>query len=217
VAAVAPTIANLPTELTVKQRTTTDVPGSGGGVRLTIDDITGGQVMTSLADKEGAVIFAPTSLEPGESAAFTLGDQTYTLTLDALENELVGDDSATFVIADAPADEEAADAEAAKELATAAELENERIRQLIDHVAHLEGAVFIRNGEEHTPAEAAEHLRQKWEAGADEITTAEEFITKAASESSLTGEPYRLRTADGVERKAGEYLKERLREMAAKE
>ena len=38
------------------------------------------------------------------------------------------------------------------------------IDALIDRVAHAEGVIFIRNGSEHTAAEAAAHLQRKREA-----------------------------------------------------
>jgi hypothetical protein len=213
----APKFAGLPIEMTVKQRTTTSVPGSGGAVSLSVDDITSGQVMASLAGKDGSVLLAPTSLVEGQSAQFKLGDKSYFLLLEALDNELVGDDSATFVFSDSLPAEEPLPHEPVGEddRATDKNLEHEKVKRLIEHVGALEGAVFIRNGQEHTPAEAAEHLRRKWEAAAGEAATAEEFVDKAASKSSLSGEPYRIRTKDGVETEAGPYLKKRLGEMEA--
>ena len=95
----APKLSGLPTEVTVKQRSTTVVPGSEESLRLTIDDITRGQVMTSLADKDGGLILAAASLEAGDTAMFKLGDETYQLTLKELSNALVGEDFATFTIA----------------------------------------------------------------------------------------------------------------------
>ncbi|HJW72171.1 MAG TPA: DUF5329 family protein, partial [Geothrix sp.] len=40
--------------------------------------------------------------------------------------------------------------------------EAQKIEALIQGVASLQGAAFIRNGSEHTPREAADHLRLKW-------------------------------------------------------
>jgi uncharacterized lipoprotein YajG len=66
-AETTPLFSVLPIEMTVKQRSTTVVPGSGGAVFLTIDDITRNQVMASLADKDGGVLLAVTSFKPGDS------------------------------------------------------------------------------------------------------------------------------------------------------
>src|SRR5688572_27109742 len=76
-ASPAPALTGLPIEMTVKQRTTTDVPGSEGAVSLTIDDITRGQVMASLAGKDGAPLLAPTSLIEGKSASFKIESVSY--------------------------------------------------------------------------------------------------------------------------------------------
>ena len=64
---------------------------------------------------------------------------------------------------------------------------------------------------EYDAASAAKFLKGKWQANAAEIRTAEEFIEKAASVSSTTGKPYRIRFKDGKELKSGDYLRERLK------
>jgi hypothetical protein len=192
-------LSGLPAEMSVKQRSTTDVPGSDSALRLTIDDITGGQVLTSLSDKQGGTVLAVTSLKPGEAATFQLGDESFQLTLTELKNALVGEDFATFVVASGSA-EETGD-------------KKEEIERLLALVGSAEGTVFIRNGEEHSAKDAAEHLRRKWQAAGGEIATAEEFIDKIATKSSLSGEPYRVRRSDGTEVPASEYLREKLKEL----
>jgi hypothetical protein len=212
-------LPELPAEMVVQQRTTTPAPGSEGAVQVTIDDITRGQVMVSLALKSGEPLLAPTSLREGQSASFELGGQTYHVRLEDLNNELIGDDSAILVIDDQPSEKStiqtppAEGTEASKVDAAIGDAEAARIRELIDHVRSLEGAVFIRNGQEHTPAEAAEHLQRKWDAGGDQITTADQFIEQLASQSSTSGEPYVIRFADGKETPSGPYLREQLEEM----
>jgi hypothetical protein len=201
--------------MTVKQRTTTVVPGSNEAVSLTVDDVTRGQVMASLAAKDGAVLLAPTSMVEDRTVSFKLGDVAYNLTLTNFDNELVGDDSVSFMINDAPPATEPPQDDADRDTADVPEegAEKEYIGQLIEHVRTLESAVFIRNGEEHAPAEAADHLQRKWDYAADDISTAEEFIEQLASKSSTTGEPYRIRLADGTEQPSGQYLRERLAEL----
>ncbi len=213
--ATAPMLVDLPIEMTVKQRTTTAVPGSDEALRITIDDVTRGQVMVSLAGKDGNVVLGPTSLAEGKSAKFKLGEKSYSVTLSELDNELVGEDSARLVFSDSLPAEESSTGDSAREGANGddAVAERDKIEKLIDHVGSLEGAVFIRNGEEHTPAEAAEHLRRKWESGGGEIATADDFIEKLASKLSVSGEEYKLRLKDGTELSSGEYLRERLAEI----
>ncbi len=213
-------LTGLPVEMTVEQRTTTPAPGSQGVVQVTIDDITRGQAMVSLAAKTGESLLAPTSLEEGDSASFELDGETYYVTVADLSNELIGEDSAVLMLDDqppaAPAEQSPAGKGADASDAgndSAGEDEAARISRLIEHVRSLEGAVFIRNGEEHTPAQAAEHLQRKWDYARDQITTAQQFIEELASKSSTSGEEYIIRFDDGKEVRSGEYLRQQLEEM----
>jgi hypothetical protein len=196
-----PKLSGLPADVTVKQRSTTVVPGSEGLLRVTIDDITRGQVMTSLADKEGRTVHAATSLAPGESMSFELGNEIYQLTLKELNNALVGQDFAIFTISFPGG--------------AGPTFEQYKIARLLSAVEAAEGDVFIRNGTEHSAKEAAEHLRTKWNTAGDEITTAQQFIDEIASKSSLSGESYRVRQADGTEVLASEYLRDKLERIEA--
>jgi hypothetical protein len=185
----------------VKQRTTTPVPGSDDRLLLTLDDITKGQVMTSLAPKNGGIVLAPTSMGKGSTAGFQLEGAAYLLTLKELHNALIGQDYALFEITEQRGrvlDEDA------------------RIERLLEAVAKLEGAVFIRNGAEHGPKEAAEHLRAKWNAKRKDVTSASRFIDLVATGSDVSGAPYRIRLPDGRTVAASEWLREKLGEMAAR-
>lgn len=75
--------------------------------------------------------------------------------------------------------------------------EQQKITHLILFVQQLEGAVFIRNGTEHTPLAAAEHLTMKWEKAGSRVKTANDFIDKIANKSSITGELYTIRFSNG--------------------
>jgi hypothetical protein len=76
--------------------------------------------------------------------------------------------------------------------AASALTEDQKIEKLIQTVGDMKDAVFIRNGTEHTPAQAAQHMRNKWERARDQVKTAEEFIDKLASKSSTSGLPHPL-------------------------
>jgi type IV secretory pathway VirB10-like protein len=88
--------------------------------------------------------------------------------------------------------------------------EAQKIDRLIAHVASLEGAVFIRNGKEYGPAEAAKHLQYKREKAGDRVKTADDFIRLCASHSYLSGEAYLIRFKDGRTRTAEDVLREEL-------
>jgi hypothetical protein len=91
--------------------------------------------------------------------------------------------------------------------------EKEKIEFLISYVESLPGAVFIRNGKSHTPAEAAGHLRTKLRSSRRCMSTAEDFIKLCASQSSITGRNYIIRFSDGRSYEAGSYLRKVLDEL----
>ena len=93
--------------------------------------------------------------------------------------------------------------------------EADRIEDLIAAVGQLKGATFIRNGSEHTAAEAAGHLRLKWKNAGSRVRTAEDFIRVCASASSMTGRAYRIRLADGREMDSADFLNAELRRFDA--
>ena len=89
--------------------------------------------------------------------------------------------------------------------------EPQKIDRLIARVESLEGATFIRNGSEHTPAEAAQHLRDKRGRAGEKLKTADQFIEQIGSRSSLSGEEYMIKYADGRSVKAQMKRADRLR------
>lgn len=63
------------------------------------------------------------------------------------------------------------------------------IRYLLDYVARSQ-CTFVRNGTAHDPADAADHLRLKYQRGSRYVNSAEQFVDRLASKSSLSGNPY---------------------------
>jgi hypothetical protein len=188
----------LPAAVTVSQRSTTAIPGSNGKLILSIDDITHNQVMASLATNAGAPVSPTRSMAPRDEVKFKFGASSYYLRLKELDNALIGEDYATFVIATT----------SLKSLTDQAKIE-----LLIHSVANLKGATFIRNGVEYTAAEAADHLRDKLRAAGGQITTVPQFIDAIATESYASGKPYLIRMPDGTTVYAGKFLFDRLDEI----
>jgi hypothetical protein len=116
-----------------------------------------------------------------------------------LDNSLLGEDSATFIISSGAANNPTD--------------ERNDIERLLAAVEASGDVVFIRNGTEHTAEEAADHLRAKWKAAGDKVADVETFVDKIATKSSMSGEPYRVRKADGSEVPAADYLREKLNEI----
>lgn len=198
----SPALAGLPIEMIVEQRSTTSVPGSKGELELTIDDITDDQVMVSLAGAGGGVggnvIVATHSMVEGDECTFRFSEQLFRLSLKNLENSMVGTDRATFEI----------DQTAGSRLS-----DREKIERLIQSIESLEGATFIRNGDEHSAKDAAKHLRTKLKRAGKRVKTANDFIEGLATQSSMSGKPYQIRFADGRTVACGEFLKKKLGEI----
>jgi hypothetical protein len=86
--------------------------------------------------------------------------------------------------------------------------ENKEIEYLLSFVA-ASGCVFIRNGSEHEAKEAAEHLQMKYNYVRNRIKTADDFIGKIATKSSITRRKYKVRCA-GEEFLTEKWLKDAL-------
>lgn len=91
--------------------------------------------------------------------------------------------------------------------------EEQKIDRLIEFIGALDGAAFIRNGKEHSPQDAVEHLRLKRRKAGTRVRTAEEFIERCATRSSISGDDYQIRFADGRTESAATVLRRRLGEL----
>ena len=87
---------------------------------------------------------------------------------------------------------------------SAADQAEKEIQYLLEFVAGS-GCSFVRNGTEHDPAAAADHLRLKYSRGGRYVDSAEHFIDRLASESSWTGKDYTV-TCDGKTEPSGDWL-----------
>jgi len=90
-------------------------------------------------------------------------------------------------------------------------------------IDHLLGAIgksecaFVRNGTRHSAEKAEEHLRMKYKRGRRYATSAETFIERLASKSSMTRKLYMME-CPGVEAEpAGEWLMRRLEEFRSEQ
>ncbi len=90
-----------------------------------------------------------------------------------------------------------------------------KIQYLIASVEDLRGATFVRNGAGYDCREAAAHLRLKLKAAGTRVKTADDFIRLCGSRSSLTGEAYRIRVADGTIMEAEFFLRSKLKAFSA--
>jgi hypothetical protein len=74
------------------------------------------------------------------------------------------------------------------------------------------GCEFYRNGSWYDSKKAQAHLRYKYEmlAAGNQITTAEDFIEKAATKSSLSGRPYQVRCRGDDAVTSNQWLRDEL-------
>lgn len=85
----------------------------------------------------------------------------------------------------------------------------------INHLLGLieqSGCEFFRNGTWYDAQRAQVHLRAKYDALAanNQIKSAEDFIEKAASKSSMSGQPYQIRCGDGAVMSTNQWFNEAL-------
>ena len=85
------------------------------------------------------------------------------------------------------------------------------VNPLLDSVA-TPGCQFNRNGSWHAGTEARGHLRKKYDYLVKRrlVTTAESFIERAATGSSMSGRDYLVQCGDGRPVASALYLKEQL-------
>ncbi|MBL0715276.1 MAG: DUF5329 domain-containing protein [Desulfosarcina sp.] len=71
-------------------------------------------------------------------------------------------------------------------------------REIQHLIAYIAGSDcrFIRNGKAYGGDEARKHIQKKYEYARRRIKTTEDFIRYAATQSSMSGEPYRIRCGD---------------------
>jgi len=189
-------------EVTVTQRSSKEVPGSDGYLRIRIADISAGQALVEVRGCDGIAFVEETSLRAGEEVRFRLGEEEYALRMEKLKNFLIGDDFAAFSISNATP------------LEVDPQREREKIRRLIE-ILGSSGSRLICGDREYAAPEAAQVLARKYDAVRDEVRTLDEFILKVASRSWISGREYRIRTPDGRERTARVWLREEARKLDA--
>jgi hypothetical protein len=93
--------------------------------------------------------------------------------------------------------------------------ETQKIDALIHGVETLTGVQFIRNGSSYDGKAAAEHLRYKRDHAGSHCATANDFISNCASVSSMSGQPYQIRGADGKTVTSETYFRTELKRLEA--
>jgi len=184
-----------PLKLTVVQRCSKPIPGFHGAVNVKVGDITGGQVLLAIiCDEPLRPLVDTVSVQAGDMVSFAVQDIRCYVSVIELRNFLIGDDFAVLEISKTPPNETV------------------EIEELLAAI-QASGLVFIRNGEESDASAAAGHFRNKWRNATPPLVTAQAFINRIASCSSVTGEPYYVKLADGSQVKAATWLHRQLQDI----
>ncbi len=92
--------------------------------------------------------------------------------------------------------------------------EEERVAGLLTALEKRTDMAFIRNGVTSSVSDAVAHLKLKLGNTRDYLGTAEEFIDKAASSSSLSGKPYMVQQPGKPSEPANKFLHELLKQIS---
>ena len=96
-------------------------------------------------------------------------------------------------------------------------MENSAEKEILHLFDYLEksNCEFNRNGTWYSPQEAVQHLQRKyqWLVKRGLIDTAEQFIDRAASQSSMSGESYLVRCTDSQPVKSSEWFTDELKKF----
>lgn len=90
-------------------------------------------------------------------------------------------------------------------------------REIAQLIGSLDGSQcqFQRNGSWYGPADARAHLQRKYDylLKKDMVDSAEQFIERAASQSSMSGKAYRIRCPDQPEQTSATWFGARLQAL----
>lgn len=167
--------------LSVRQRGYETVPGSFDYLQVHTDDITGGQMALTLTAGGDKKLINRVSVNQADVLGFSLGDKDYHLAVDALVNQLFGDDHcelAIFVMKPA---------------------ERARIERALRALSRAEVEVLVGD-KEMIAKQGANHFRNRFENGDTSVETFEQFLESCVGKA-------RVRSAAGKTSPAADWLR----------
>jgi hypothetical protein len=96
-------------------------------------------------------------------------------------------------------------------------IEDQKIAFLINSITEMHDATFIRNGSEYDAQHAGDHMRLKLRVAGNQVRTVEDFIVCCGTGSSISGQPYEIKFADGRVVPSADFLHAKLLEFQAPE
>ena len=92
--------------------------------------------------------------------------------------------------------------------------ESDKIDALIRAVETRTDLEFLRNDTAYSAREAGRHLRTKLAFAGLRVKTAEDFIDRIATGSSMSGKPYFVRFLNGKQVTSAEFLRQELKRIS---
>lgn len=86
---------------------------------------------------------------------------------------------------------------------------DEEVQHLLQYIGTA-GCTFTRNGTDHTPEEAQQHISRKYNYVKNKAGSTEQIIKYAATESSITGKPYTIKCPGHDSVPSAQWLTEEL-------
>ncbi|MBI1836858.1 MAG: DUF5329 family protein [Flavobacteriia bacterium] len=169
-------------EFKLFQRNSIEIPSIDGDVMCSIDDITGGQTVLTIKNKDKICLIK--SIEENEVFSFKINATKYSIQCIKLVNILIGEDFGFFIVKKGNLK-----SEIRKD-------ESNKIKTLL-LIIEKSNIQFIRNGVTYNSKEASEHLATKWKESNIHITNLNQFIERIGSKSSMSGKPYLVIQSDG--------------------
>lgn len=182
------------TSFELVQRAGTTFPGYTEDLVIDIGDITQGQTIVTLHFGKEKIL--EESIFEGEKVAFEIEKEKYVFLCERFKNKLIGNDRGSFRIVHAKSVEQK----------SSLVKERKKIETLLLMIEKSD-VKFIRNGEIHSPKQAASHLRSKYERVKDEIRSYDEFISEVASKSTVSDEAYVIQLKTGEKMKAADWYR----------
>jgi len=94
-------------------------------------------------------------------------------------------------------------------MSAAVRAEDQEVAYLLDWIRESH-CIFVRNGDDHSAVEAADHLQMKYKRVRRWIDDADEFVERIASGSSISGNPYLVRCPGIAEQTSQHWLTQEL-------
>lgn len=176
--------------LVLPQRSSRELPGSRGSLRVVIGDISGGRVLLTVYGPGERILVPTRPIRQGESIQLEgVNEGRYVIGCGKLVNLLAGDDYAEFT------------------LARPADWTRKRIDDLLATIERS-NVTFVRNDLDLTAQQFAHWLRNKRDYSGTTFETLDDFIERLGSKSLETGKPYLVKLSDGTTIETGRWMRQ---------